>query len=561
MISVQRLAQGGGCRRVTRATTSLLLVLVASTTAAAQSRIGLEIDRVHVIDAERVTPTPTGDNLDIVLTHAPGRTIRLPIERVACTDPNAAGCPQKVAEVAQAVAAGRLPKGVAGFEIHGSNTVGAELMPKLLEGMLSARLADPVTSTQETSEGKRHTVEFETEGGVRQKVDIHAFGSSTGFKGLLAGTAQLWMSSRPAKDGEVKEIRGSRQVELLAPESEHVIALDGLAVIVNKSNPLGALSIKEIADVFSGRIKDWQDIKDSNRRGPIKVYRRDDNSGTASTFKDLVLEPNKVGWTPAAVPHSDSVALEQAVTREADAIGFVGMGYVQNAKALAIKADCGMAFRPDAFNVKTEEYPLSRRLFVYSLGKPSNPLATDLLEFAASNDGQTLIREQRFVDLLMDSNGLDFDNQGARLANMLVAGAQDQAATTAFIDAVRFARRVSTTLRFRSDSNELDNKAVRDLTQLADALKTGRIEGSKEFLLIGFADDQEAAQGKAKDVAEGRAIAVAKLLQQKLDQHPNKALEIKVHNQNVKAFGAAAPAVCNDARGRTLNRRVEVWVR
>jgi phosphate transport system substrate-binding protein len=369
--------------------------------------------------------------------------------------------------------------------------------------------------------------------------------------------AQVWMSSRPVKDTELKEFKS---VDLLAGDSEHVIALDGLAVIVNKGNPVGALSIDEIADIFSGKVTDWQNVKDSGRTGSIKIFRRDDNSGTASTFKDLILEKRK--WAPQAVALADSRKLESEVAGDAGAIGFLGVGYVANTKALAIKTKCGMAFKPDPFSIKTEEYPLSRRLFLYTSGQPANVLAQQIVEFAGSSEGQKSVREMNFVDLVMDANGREFDQQGGRLANMLIVGAKDEVGTRNFINEVRFARRISTTLRFKPNSTTPDNKSVRDIEQLADAMKSGNFGASNDFILIGFADDTEEKAGKAIDLGLERASMVGKLLQDKLDAHPNKALQKKVYKDNIKSFGAAAPAVCNtDDRGRSLNRRVEVWLK
>ncbi|MBX9926353.1 MAG: phosphate ABC transporter substrate-binding/OmpA family protein [Hyphomicrobiaceae bacterium] len=539
-----------------------LLTLSPVIAVAQDALIEVQIDRSQTIAAQRVATAERG-MVEIELPQAPGKPLRLPLERVTCVSAN---CPTELAQLAQAATLGRLPKSADGFQIHGSNTVGAELMPKIVQEFLKSRQAETQIQTEDVKdkdkdgkprEGKRHTIEFDADGGKRT-ILIEAFGSSTGYRALKDKTAQIWMSSRPAVDKEISELKG-QNIDLQGIDSEHVVALDGLAVIVNKAMPIGALSIDEVTDIFSGKITDWRDVKDSGKTGPIKVYRRDDNSGTAATFKDMVL--GKQSWSPKAVEFGDSTKLEQEVVNDVAAIGFIGLGYVQNTKPLAIKTKCGMAYKPDPFLIKTEEYPFSRRLFLYTMGQPSNELARQLVDFAGSAEGQKAVQDVRFVDLAMDASGRDFDAQGGRLANMLVAGGKDTEATRKFIDEVRFAKRISTTLRFKPNSTSPDNKALDDIEQLADAMKKKLFGGSRDFLLIGFADDSEEKDGRAMDLSQERATNVATELQKRLDAHPDKSEEIKVYKGNVKWFGAAAPAVCNDEKGRQLNRRVEVWIK
>jgi phosphate transport system substrate-binding protein len=525
------------------ATTCVALSLGVAAAHADDRHVELQVDRANTIIAESVKVD--GGYVQIVLPLAGSHTLRMPIERVACI----ANCPIELAQLTQATAAGTLPKNAKGFQVHGSNTIGAELMPELIRDFLDLKQANPKPGP---FQNERREIEFQSETGARGTIEVFSKGSSTGFEMLKDKKAAIWMSSRPVTSKELAEAREKKLGNLQGADSEHIFALDGLSIIVNPNNPVSALSLEQVAGIFAGEITDWSEVKGPS--GAIKVFRRDDSSGTTATFKDLVLQ--KKSFAASAI-EKETADLENEVQRDEAAIGFVGHGFVRNTKALAIKTSCEMAFRPDTFTIKTEEYPLSRRLFFYTLGRPENDVADELIKHILSDRGQQLVHKSGFVDLGV-GEALPFERQGERLANMLAVGERDLQSTKKFVDIARFAKRLSLTFRFRPDSSDLDNKAMRDLQVLANALKTEQIP-TREFLLLGFTDDKDGS--KALQVSELRAKSVAKALQQALNDHPNKAKEVKVYSDNVLWFGSAAPVACNDERGRPLNRRVEVWVR
>ena len=97
---------------------------------------------------------------------------------------------------------------------------------------------------------------------------------------------------------------------------------------------------------------------------------------------------------------------------------------VRRANPINITTSCGIIVQPTVFNIKTEEYPLSRRMFFYTAGEPKNPLARTLLAFAMSPQLQPILREARFVD--QEPSVLPFQSQTARIA-AAVNAAQDEA--------------------------------------------------------------------------------------------------------------------------------------
>jgi phosphate transport system substrate-binding protein len=173
------------------------------------------------------------------------------------------------------------------FGIHGSNTIGERLMPMLIEAYGQKRLG--VKPTAKLTAPEEQEITLKSSSGTRAVIDLHAHGSGTAASALIDGKAVIGMASRQLNPDEVKLVDQRFNVNVLAPGNEHVLALDGLAVIVHPTNPIKQLRLDQIAQVFSGQITNWRGIGGADR--PIKTFRRDDKSGTYDTFKTLVLAP------------------------------------------------------------------------------------------------------------------------------------------------------------------------------------------------------------------------------------------------------------------------------
>ena len=186
------------------------------------------------------------------------------------------------------------------FGIHGSNTIGERLMPMLIEAYAQKQYgARPIFKTRAPEE---QDIEVRSPGASEPLavIDLAAKGSGNSAKGLLDGKALIGMSSRRVNDEETTKISEQLRVNIRAPGNEHVLALDGLAVIVHPSNPIKQLTLEEIARIFAGEVTNWMDVSGRDgagrsvrgKDGPITVHARDNVSGTWDTFKSLVLEPH-----------------------------------------------------------------------------------------------------------------------------------------------------------------------------------------------------------------------------------------------------------------------------
>jgi glucose/mannose transport system substrate-binding protein len=267
----------------------------------------------------------------------------------------------------------------AALRLHGSNTIGKELAPTLCEDFLKYEGA---TSVQRKPGVREDEVDIEAvlPGESPQLVtfEIQAHGSKTAFEDLAAGKCDIAMSSRQIKSDEAQQCTLAGLGNMLSPACENVLGLDGIAVLVNKSNSINALTKQQIADVFTGKITDWSQVGGSS--GPIYLYAPDENSGTFDAFKSLVLGVKQL--STRASRYEDSARLSDAVAADANGIGFAGKSFVRGSKLLAISESGAKPLLPTTFTVATGDYLLSRRLFLYTPADPQNKWTRKFVEFA-----------------------------------------------------------------------------------------------------------------------------------------------------------------------------------
>lgn len=411
------------------------------------------------------------------------------------------------------------------FAIHGSNTIGEKLAPALLKAYFEKQGAESI-SWQVGAVATERDMLF-LQNNQHYKVGLAAHGSSTAFKALNTKLAQIGMSSRKIKPSEVEALK-SESGDLSKLGNEHIIALDGLAIIVNQNNPLKTITTETLAKIFSGEIDNWAEIGGEN--APIKVFARDDNSGTYDTFKSLVLKKFNRKLARNAQRFESSSELSELVSQDDYAIGFIGLNYIRYSKALAI-ADSSdtKAIYPTRFTIATEDYPLARRLYIYT---PTNSASQikDFANFAISDEGQQIVQELGLI------------SQSIRVEDV----AQSPLAPEKYNQYAKVAERLSLNFRFNYATRDLDNKGKRDLQRLVNFVEKNP---SKKLVLMGFSDSIG-----ARDKNSMLSLSRAKTVEQELN-----ARGINVYA--VEGFGENMPLANNDTEmGRERNRRVEVWV-
>ncbi|MFY9963258.1 substrate-binding domain-containing protein [Pseudomonas sp.] len=419
------------------------------------------------------------------------------------------------------------PQAPAQLRIQGSNTIGAALAPALVKGMLEAQGAGEVRiETQATANEVQ--VRALDQQGTPIRVDIAAHGSSTGFTALKSGEADLAAASRPVKPSERAEMQPLGDLNSAA--AEQIIGLDGVAVIVHPDNPLPQVSTVQLAQIFAGQITTWEALGLGN--GPIHLYARDDRSGTFETFKALVLDDRGQTLANTAKRFESGEQLAKEVLNDRQAIGFSSLASVHGAKVLAIADGDSRAMLPSPALVASEDYPLSRRLYLYMPPTQATPWARALVEFAQSAKGQAIVTANGFV--------------GQHIHAIKVPPADGM--PPPYRALVRNAQRLSVNFRFQEGSANLDNKALRDVQRVIDYLRLHN-KLKQDVVLVGFGDAKHDPE-RAALLSRLRAMAVRRELAKE-----------GITLREVMGLGDELPVATNTAEeGRLRNRRVEVWV-
>lgn len=413
------------------------------------------------------------------------------------------------------------------LRIQGSNTIGAALGPALVKGLMEDQGLLKVRS-EITGKANEQRIVGQTAEGRQVVVEVAAHGSSTGFVALKSSSADLAASSRPIKDSELVDLEALG--DLKSPDSEQVIAIDGLAIILHPQNPLSQLNTEQLARIFSGEMKTWEELGSAG--GPIHLYARDDQSGTYDTFKELVLSRRGKTLGSTAKRFESSEQLSDAVSQDPQGIGFIGLPYVRQAKAVAIVDGDSQPMLPLSSLIATEDYPLSRRLFLYLPPNGQNPWADALVAFSQSSKGQAIVAANGFIAQTVQA--------------MTVASSAQMPDDYQAI--ARNGQRLTVNFRFEEGSASLDNKARQDLSRVLDYLKL-HDKLNKQVTLVGFGD-AKSDPARAALLSKLRAMAVRREL-----------VKSGVVFREIRGFGAEMPVAANSAdEGRIKNRRVEVWV-
>jgi phosphate transport system substrate-binding protein len=219
------------------------------------------------------------------------------------------------------------------------------------------------------------------------KIGYETLGSSTGIKQLLAGTLTLAGSSRDLK-----------QSELDANCVPTIIALDGLSVGVNSSVNISNLSLAQLAAIFSGEITNWSEVGGDDIK--IELIERDETSGTYGSFNEIVLESQGKEPTKNAIIAKENGEVATKIASTPGSIGYIGMAFnhiITNAGGKILTID---GVEPSSDNVINKTYPISRALYVVTIGEPQdNTVEKDFIDFLLSNKGQAIVEESEFISV------------------------------------------------------------------------------------------------------------------------------------------------------------------
>jgi len=231
--------------------------------------------------------------------------------------------------------------------------------------------------------------------GVR--ISVTGGGSGTGIAALLNGTVEIANASRAlsAEEREGAQAAGFEAVQV-------TVALDAIAVVVNPANPVDALTVPQLADIFTGRISNWRQVGGEDR--PIVILSRESNSGTYVYFLEQVVrqgrKDNRDLFSPNALLMPSSEGISSEVRQNPNAIGYDGLGYVTpDQKAVAVAPRPGATpIAPAVETVLDGSYPIARPLYMITRGQATGAIG-EYVQWIRGPEGQGIVRELGFVPL------------------------------------------------------------------------------------------------------------------------------------------------------------------
>ncbi len=224
------------------------------------------------------------------------------------------------------------------------------------------------------------------------KIQVTGGGSGTGFAALQNRTTDLCNASRPIKPKEVLAcIKAFRK-----RPKEYKVALDGLSVYVNSSNPVRSLNVDQLKGIFTGKVTNWKQVGGAD--APIVLYSRENSSGTYEFFKKSVLKGADYAARAQTMP--GTAAVLQAVGKDANGIGYGGAAYGAGARALLVSKGAGApAVEPTEANVVNGTYPIWRYLYIYVNPSLDKGDINKYLIWIQSDDGQAVVKDVGYFPL------------------------------------------------------------------------------------------------------------------------------------------------------------------
>jgi len=222
-------------------------------------------------------------------------------------------------------------------------------------------------------------------------IQVTGGGSGTGIAALINGTTQICQASRAMTTSEKELVQRRRN----AGAFEIPVALDALAIYLNKENPVDHLNTEEVGRIFRGEVTNWNEVGGPDME--IVLYGRENSSGTYVYFKEHVLANSD--FADRYQPLPGTAAVINAVMKDPAGIGYGGIGSASDVKTAAIAKDAASApVQPTMENVYNNSYPLSRPLFWYTAGIPRGA-NKQVIDWVLSVDGQKVVADVGYYPL------------------------------------------------------------------------------------------------------------------------------------------------------------------
>ncbi|MEI6047271.1 MAG: PstS family phosphate ABC transporter substrate-binding protein [Bacteroidota bacterium] len=215
-------------------------------------------------------------------------------------------------------------------------------------------------------------------------IQVTGGGSGVGITALINGTTDICNSSRPMKQTEIEKLKA--RYNTLGVQIP--CAKDGITIFLNEANKVQELTIKQLSDIYQGKVKNWKDIGGND--APITVYGRENSSGTYVYFHDEVV---KGDYATSVQTLPGTAAVVNAVKKDVNGIGYGGAAYAVGIKHAKVKKDSNSsAFLPTAESIGKGEYPITRYLYMYLRNRPTGG-TKKYIDWILSSEGQAVATE------------------------------------------------------------------------------------------------------------------------------------------------------------------------
>lgn len=225
-------------------------------------------------------------------------------------------------------------------------------------------------------------------------ISIAGGGSGVGFAALTQKTTDIADASREIKASEIQTAKANGVNPV-----EWVVGLDGIAIVVHPNNPVNELTLEQLEKIYNGTYTNWNEVGGNN--AVIITYGRQSTSGTYDFFREHVL--HNTNFRADNRELAGNAEIVQSVQGDINGIGYVGVAYTKqgvNVKVLKIKAsESATAYEPSVVNVKSGDYAIARKLYIYTNGNPTGVLA-DYVAFILSPNGQQILEEVGYISYI-----------------------------------------------------------------------------------------------------------------------------------------------------------------
>jgi phosphate transport system substrate-binding protein len=210
------------------------------------------------------------------------------------------------------------------------------------------------------------------------RISIAGGGSGVGVQQVGEGLVQIGNTGRALSADEVAKYG------LVS----FAFAIDGVAVVINPSNGINALTAAQVKDIYAGKITNWKALGGEDRA--ISLYTRDEASGTREVFAKKLLAKGDVAPSANVVPSNG--AMKTAVAQDPGAIGYVGIGHIDS----TVKAPTMDGMTPSQENAANGTYTITRKLYMNTKGEPAG-VVKDFIDYVFTPEGAEIIRASGYI--------------------------------------------------------------------------------------------------------------------------------------------------------------------